>query len=81
MRSICHKAWIWTKPATYGLLDTGNHRIQEFGPDGNVLFVAGKQGSGPDEFKNPTGIACRGDKICVADNGNGRIQVLARPKS
>jgi tripartite motif-containing protein 71 len=60
--------------------DTGNHRIQEFGFDGKVLFVAGKQGSGPDEFKSPTGIACRGDKIFVADNGNGRIQVLARPQ-
>jgi len=61
--------------------DTGNHRVQGFGPDGKAFFVAGKQGSGPDAFRNPTGIACRGDKICVADNGNGRIQVLARPKT
>jgi tripartite motif-containing protein 71 len=59
--------------------DTGNHRIQGFHPNGKVFFAAGKEGAGPHEFKKPTGIACRGDKIFVADNGNGRIQVFARP--
>ena len=58
--------------------DTGNHRIQEFSLDGKVVSVIGKEGSAEGEFKNPTGIACREDKIYVADNGNGRIQVLAR---
>ncbi len=58
--------------------DTGNHRIQEFSPDGKLISLIGKPGAGPDEFKNPTGITIRGEKVCVADNGNGRLQFLAR---
>jgi len=58
--------------------DTGNHRIQQFGLDGKLLAVFGKAGSGEKEFRNPTGIGFRDDKIYVADNGNGRIQILSR---
>ena len=58
--------------------DTGNHRIQQFGPDGTYRSVFGKLGSGPQELRNPTGIAFQQDKMYVADNGNGRVQLLQR---
>lgn len=58
--------------------DTGNHRIQRFGRDGIVRALYGKQGSGPDEFRSPTGLAVTTDKLFVADNGNGRIQVFSK---
>ncbi|MDQ7781670.1 MAG: NHL repeat-containing protein [Desulfomonilaceae bacterium] len=60
------------------IADTGNHRVQEFDRSGKLASVVGKQGSGPLEFLNPTGIVCRDDKIYVADNGNRRIQILTR---
>jgi DNA-binding beta-propeller fold protein YncE len=61
--------------------DTGNHRIQEFSPTGTLLSVVGKKGSGPGEFDSPTGVVCREDKVYVADNGNRRVQILARISS
>ena len=61
------------------IADTKNHRIQQFGIDGTFVGVLGKVGSGPGELSNPTGVVCRGDKIYVADSGNGRIQVFQAP--
>jgi tripartite motif-containing protein 2/3/tripartite motif-containing protein 71 len=58
--------------------DTGNHRIQEFSPDGKVISVVGKPGAGAHEFRSPSGIAIYGRKVCVADNGNGRLQYVER---
>lgn len=58
--------------------DTGNHRIQEFDLGGKLVSVVGKEGSGPDAFSQPTGIACRDGKVYVADNGNKRIQVFSK---
>ncbi|MEW6348851.1 MAG: NHL repeat-containing protein [Thermodesulfobacteriota bacterium] len=60
------------------IADTGNHRIQEFAPDGTFLSGFGKQGSGEGEFNGPTGLALKDDRIYVADNGNSRIQVIAK---
>ncbi len=60
--------------------DTGNHRIQLFNPEGKLLSAIGREGSGPEEFRSPTGVAYRNGKIYVADNGNRRIKVLARNK-
>jgi len=60
--------------------DSGNHRIQRFSPDGKFLCVFGKAGFGPGEFKNPTGIALGQGRLYVADNGNGRIQVMVNEK-
>lgn len=58
--------------------DTGNHRIQQFDPEGKLVSAVGKSGSGPGEFNSPTGITCREAKIYVADNGNKRIQIIAK---
>ncbi|MGB2908589.1 MAG: NHL repeat-containing protein [Candidatus Aminicenantaceae bacterium] len=35
------------------VLDTGNHRIQKFSPDGVYLATLGRQGQGPGEFNFP----------------------------
>ena len=59
------------------VLDTGNHRIQKFGPDGTFLASFGRQGQGPGEFYYPSWLAVD-DKgfLCVSDPNNQRIQVL-----
>jgi len=58
--------------------DTNNHRLQEFTLEGTLVSVLGKHGRAPGEFDSPTGVLCNGASIFVADNGNGRVQVLAR---
>ncbi len=59
------------------VLDTGNHRVQKFGPDGKYLATYGRQGQGPGEFYYPAWLAV-GDKgfLYVSDPNNQRIQVL-----
>ncbi|MEA3494010.1 MAG: Ig-like domain-containing protein [Candidatus Margulisiibacteriota bacterium] len=57
------------------ILDTGNHRIQKFSPDGSFISKFGSEGSGPGQFKSPQGIFIDEDNhIWVADTGNRRIQ-------
>lgn len=60
------------------VLDTGNHRIQKFGPDGKFLSSYGRQGQGPGDFYYPDslGIDQRGT-LFVGDPNNQRIQVMA----
>jgi sugar lactone lactonase YvrE len=60
------------------VLDTGNHRIQKFGPNGKFLTSFGRQGQGPGDFYYPEsfGIDGRGT-LFVADTNNQRIQVMA----
>ena len=59
------------------VLDTGNHRVQKFGPDAKYLATYGRQGQGPGEFYYPAWLAvdARGF-IFVTDPNNQRIQVL-----
>ncbi|HSS41384.1 MAG TPA: NHL repeat-containing protein [Solirubrobacterales bacterium] len=55
--------------------DTGNSRIEKFGPTGNMLNNLSGQGSEPGKLKEPTGIAVAPDgSIWVADTGNNRIE-------
>jgi len=60
------------------VLDTGNHRIQKFSPDGRFLSSYGRQGQGPGDFYYPEsfGIDQRGT-LYVADTNNQRIQTVA----
>jgi sugar lactone lactonase YvrE len=59
------------------VLDTGNHRVQKFGPDGKYLATYGRQGQGPGEFQYPAWLAVDGKGfIYVTDPFNQRIQVL-----
>ncbi len=56
--------------------DTSAHKILQFSPQGQLLKALGGMGSEPGRFRTPTGVAVRGDLLYVADNGNGRIQVI-----
>jgi hypothetical protein len=59
------------------VLDSGNHRIQKFDPEGHFLASFGRQGQGPGEFQYPQSIDidARGN-IYVADSGNQKIHIL-----
>ena len=57
--------------------DTGNHRIQRFDGDGNLLCVWGGEGEGDGEFRSPEGVAVGPDgSVYVADTFNHRIQMF-----
>lgn len=59
------------------VLDSGNHRIQKFGPDGKYIMTIGNRGQGPGEFDYPLSldVDTKGH-LYVSDPGNQRIQVL-----
>jgi sugar lactone lactonase YvrE len=59
------------------VLDTGNHRVQKFGPDGKYLATFGRQGQGPGEFYYPAWLAIDDTGfLYVTDPNNQRIEVL-----
>ncbi|MBN1223362.1 MAG: NHL repeat-containing protein [Candidatus Aminicenantes bacterium] len=59
------------------VLDSGNHRIQKFGPDGRYVATIGNAGEGPGEFQYPFSFDVDAEGyIYVSDSGNQRIQVL-----
>ena len=43
---------------------------------GEFVQEIGSQGSGPEQFSGPAHLAIHGGELYVADNGNGRVQVL-----
>lgn len=58
--------------------DTPRHLVFMLDRDGKSLGHIGKRGggTGPGEFRFPTGIALRGDELFVLDSKNERIQVF-----
>jgi DNA-binding beta-propeller fold protein YncE len=60
------------------ILDSGNQRIQKFGPEGKYLATIGRKGQGPGEFAFPMSldIDAKGF-LFVLDNDQKRIQVFA----
>ena len=58
--------------------DSGNHRIQKFTNDGQLVASVGTKGTGPSQFNGPRDIAfsTHNKKMYVVDNENHRIQVL-----
>jgi len=59
------------------ILDTGNHRVQKFSPDGRFLASFGRQGQGPGEFAYPDSIDVdAAGMLWVSDPNNQRIQAL-----
>jgi hypothetical protein len=59
------------------VVDTGNHRVQKFGPDGKYLDTYGRRGQGPGEFYYPAWVAVDAQGFMyVTDPNNQRIQVL-----
>ena len=54
-----------------------NARIVKLAPDGKVVKIWGKKGSGPGEFNEPHGIALdSAGRVFVADRSNSRIQIF-----
>jgi len=59
------------------VLDTGNTRVQKFGPDGRYLATIGRKGQGPGEFIMPDGIGFDKDgNLVVSDTAQSRIHVI-----
>ena len=59
------------------ILDSGNHRIQKFSPDGEYITTIGQQGQGPGEFQYPQSMALDQDgMLYISDMGNRKIHVL-----
>jgi len=55
--------------------DTGNARVQKFGPDGRFLKAVGTAGSGEGEFNQPSDLALDGQgNVYVIDTWNHRVQ-------
>jgi len=60
--------------------DTNNHRLQVLSRSGEVRGVIGHgPGAGSGEFQQPTGLACDGKFLYVADSGNCRLHKLSLP--
>ncbi len=59
------------------ILDSGNHRIQKFSPDGKYLTTIGQQGQGPGEFQYPQSLSLDSEgNLYISDMGNRKIHVL-----
>jgi sugar lactone lactonase YvrE len=59
------------------VLDTGNHRIQKFDPQGKYLASFGRRGQGPGEFQYPQSLDIDAEGFMyVSDSGNQKIQIL-----
>ena len=56
--------------------DYGNNRIQEFTSEGKFIQAFGKEGSGNEQFKGPSGITISGGNLYVTEVGNNRVQEL-----
>ncbi|MDD8025134.1 MAG: NHL repeat-containing protein [Acidobacteriota bacterium] len=60
------------------VLDSGNHRIQVFGPDGKFLKTIGRQGQGPGEFFMPNAIDFDAQgNLYVCESQAARLQAIA----
>ncbi len=65
------------KAGNIHVLDTGNARIQKFGPDGAYLATIGRKGQGPGEFILPSGLDLDKDgNLIVGDTGQSRVHVI-----
>jgi len=55
------------------VVDSGNSRIQEFGPSGNFLRQWGNSGLASERLNHPMGMAVQGNSLYVVDTGNVRV--------
>ncbi|XP_065919076.1 E3 ubiquitin-protein ligase TRIM71-like [Dysidea avara] len=56
--------------------DLYNHRVQKFDINGTYLLQYGGRGTEDGRIASPRGIVACGDRIYVAEDGNGRISVF-----
>jgi len=62
---------------TFYVADTGNHRVQKFGPDRDFLMSWGGNGDGEGQFMAPASIAVSTDgRVYVSDQTRGDIQIF-----
>jgi DNA-binding beta-propeller fold protein YncE len=59
------------------VVDGGDHKLKLFGPGGDLLFMAGGEGTAPGSFNFPNDVAVgQSGLLFVADSNNRRIQAL-----
>jgi len=58
------------------VVDSGNHRIQKFTPEGDYILHFGAQGDMKGDLSQPTGVAVFNNRVYVTDTGNKRIAVF-----
>ncbi len=64
-------------PGNLYILDSGNQRIQVFGPDGKFVRTIGRRGQGPGEFASLNSIAIDHEgRLHVLDDRQKRIQIF-----
>lgn len=57
------------------VLDSGNHRVQVFSPDGAFVRTMGEPGEGPGQLADPQGMFVHPDgRVWIADTRNRRLQ-------
>lgn len=61
---------------SFFLLDGGNLEVVEFGPDGDLRNVFGREGSGPGEFRSPLHLLLHEKQLWVSDVGNRRFSIF-----
>jgi RHS repeat-associated protein len=61
--------------------DTGNNRVQEFGPNGAYLQTFGKEGAAEGQLKAPKGVGIGAEGVAwVADTANSNVEEWTSPK-
>lgn len=60
---------------TVYVLDDENHRLVAFTPDGRVHWAAGRQGKGPGEFQNPSGLAVGPNRLYVENQYGQQVEI------
>ncbi len=61
------------------VVDSGNHRLVAFDPNGGFLFTVGGPGQGNGQMQGPLGLGIdKTGNVYVADAGNFRIQIFSR---
>jgi DNA-binding beta-propeller fold protein YncE len=59
------------------ILDSGNRRIQVFGPEGRYIRTIGRKGQGPGEFSDPRSLDIdRQGRLVVLDDAQKRLQIF-----
>jgi Mg-chelatase subunit ChlD/DNA-binding beta-propeller fold protein YncE len=57
------------------LADSGNDRVQVFGPDGTFVRTIGGSGA-PEALSRPSDVAVQGSVVFVSDTGNDRVALF-----